>query len=423
MPLTHADGLAILLCALTTLVVGASALHGLRYLRETDAPPRRVRLLWPLLLLLWLALCTLFGTNHLIVQYLALEAASLCAVALMCLPGTQASREASRRYLVYTLSGSALLLPGVVWLAVRHDSLLLGALAGDGTGAYLTLAVMTAGLMIKMAAFPLHGWLPPAHAAAWVTVSAVHAALVVKAGFYLAVMLWIALAPDAVAGAQLLGWLGAAAILWGSLLAWRQTELKAVVAYSTVAQIGYLLLLFPLMIGTSDQVAQLAWQSTWLLVFSHALAKAAMFMAVGSLVLAMGRSDLTGLSGVGQRLPLSLLVFGLAAVTLMGLPPSGGFTAKWLLLQASILAGQWQWVAVVGVGSLLGAAYIFRVFRYCFIVPESETEIRLPPTSLDVIALVLAMSAIILGLAAEWPLALLGGDEWSGGDEWLGGSG
>ncbi|MBD3896916.1 NADH-ubiquinone oxidoreductase [Halomonas sp. ML-15] len=408
MPFPHADGLALLLIALTTLVIGASALHGMRYLRESGAPRRRSLLLWPLLAMLWLALSTLFASAHLVIQYLALEVTALCAVALMLLPGSQASKEAGRRYLLCTLSGSLLILPAVVWLASRHDDLSMAALAQVEV-APLWLAAVTAGLLIKMAAFPLHGWLPPAHAAAWVSVSTVHAALVIKAAFFMAVSLWTTLAPEAVGGAQLLGWLGAAAIIWGSLLAWRQSELKSVVAYSTVAQVGYLLLLFPLLFGTTGEVAALAWQSTWLLVVSHALAKAAMFMATGSLVLAMGRGDLQGLSGVGQRLPLSLLVFGLAAVSLLGLPPSGGFTAKWMLLHAAIIAEQWQWVLVVGLGTLLGAAYIFRVFRYCFIVPENEQEIRVPPVTLDVIALLLALGAMGVGLAAAPVVALIGG--------------
>ncbi|APX92202.1 hypothetical protein BWR19_04175 [Halomonas sp. 1513] len=408
MPFPHADGLSLLLMALTTLVVGASALHGVRYLQASDAPRRRSLLLWPLLALLWLALCTLFASGHLVVQYLALEVTALCAVALMLLPGSQASREAGRRYLLCTLSGSLLLLPSVAWLASQQPDLSLVALAEVEVAPWW-LAVVTAGLLIKMAGFPLHGWLPPAHAAAWVPVSTVHAALVIKAAFFMAVSVWSTLAPAALSGAQLLGWLGSLAIVWGSLLAWRQTELKGVVAYSTVAQVGYLLLLFPLLFGTAEAVASLAWQSTWLLVISHALAKAAMFMAVGSLVLAMGRGDLAGLSGVGQRLPLSLLVFGLAAVSLLGLPPSGGFTAKWMLLHAAILAQQWQWVVVVAVGTLLGAAYVFRVFRYCFIVPDQEQEIRVPPVSLDIIALLLALAAMGAGLAAAPLVSLIGG--------------
>lgn len=407
MPFVHIDGLALLLSALSTLVIAASALHGVRYLRATSVSRWRQLLLWPLLLVLWLALCLLFSVRPLLLQYLALEVTVLCAVALMLLPGTQDSGEAGRRYLLNTLGGSLLLIVVLAgWLWHADSSLVSWA---EVHAAPWQLALVTTGLLIKMAAFPLHGWLPSAHTAAWVPVSAVHAALVIKAAFFVAVNVWTALGRDAVAGAQLLGWLGAATILWGSLLAWRQSELKAVVAYSTVAQVGYLLLLFPLLIGTTPAVAELAWQSTWLLVISHALAKAGMFMAAGSLVLAMGRSDLQGLSGVGQQLPLSLLVFGLAAVTLMGLPPSGGFTAKWLLLQAAIVAGQWQWVAVVGIGSLLGATYLFRVFRYCFIIPDDQTVPYQPPVMLDVTALVLALGALLLGLAAEPLLGWLEG--------------
>ena len=190
-------------------------------------------------------------------------------------------------------------------------------------------------------------------------VSAIHGALVIKASFFILLQLWLLLVPGQVAGAWVLGGLGSAAVLWGGLLAWRARGLKQVVAFSTVGQLGYLLLAFPLMIGTGEAVAALAWQGTWLQLAGHALAKAAMFMAAGNLLLATGHGGLAELAGTSRRLPLALMTFGIAAVTLMGLPPSAGFTAKWLLLQAALLAGQWPWVLVLALGTLLTAAYVF----------------------------------------------------------------
>ncbi|QJQ94868.1 MULTISPECIES: complex I subunit 5 family protein [Halomonadaceae] len=414
MALLHADGLALLLVSFTTVVVAASALYGFHYFRETDDTPRRLHLLWPLLALLWLSLCTLWLSRHLLLLYAALEVVGLCAVALMSLPGTDKSRKAGKRYLICTLCGSAALIVGLGLVHSLYGSFdlhLLADIAPARSHTALALALLSGGLMLKVAVFPMHGWLPPAHGAAWVPVSAVHAALVIKAGFFVMLRFWNALLPDAVLAAQFLGALGALAIIWGSLLAWRQSEFKSVVAYSTVAQIGYLLLLFPLITGTSERVATLAWESTWLLVVSHALAKAAAFMSAGNLVLTMGRGDLAGLPGVGRQVPLSLLVFGLASLTLMGLPPSGGFVAKYMLLQAAMISGQWQWALVVALGSLLSAAYVFRVFRYCFLEAESQEGSYTPPLSLDLIPLALAIAATAMGLFAGWPLALL---QWEG---------
>src|SRR5258708_26526649 len=141
---------------------------------------------------------------------------------------------------------------------------------------------MTAGLLAKAALFPLHLWLPPAHANAPAAASAVLSALVVKASFFLIVRLWFDVMPALATAAvtTVLATLGAAAILFGSVLALRQARLKLLVAYSTVAQIGYLFLMFPLAIGGHPWSAD-AWNGGIMQMLSHAFAKAAMFLAAG----------------------------------------------------------------------------------------------------------------------------------------------
>ena len=135
--------------------------------------------------------------------------------------------------------------------------------------------------------------------------------------------------------AQLLAALGAAAILFGSVLALRQARLKLLIAYSTVAQIGYLFLMFPLVAGAATpRLGAVAWTGGVLQPISHAFAKAAMFMAAGLIAEALGHDRIAELGGVGRALPMSVFAFGLAGLSLMGLPPSGGFVAKWLLLTA-----------------------------------------------------------------------------------------
>ena len=131
---------------------------------------------------------------------------------------------------------------------------------------------------------------------------------------------------------------------------------------------------------------------------AHGLAKAAMFAAAGSMIVATGRDDISRLGGVGARLPLTLFTFGLAGVTLMGLPPSAGFSAKWLLLMAALESGQWWWVAVMIAGGLLTAAYVFKVLRRAFLpVAEGDSVTRVPRT-LEFSAFALALASILLGL-------------------------
>jgi NADH:ubiquinone oxidoreductase subunit 5 (subunit L)/multisubunit Na+/H+ antiporter MnhA subunit len=143
------------------------------------------------------------------------------------------------------------------------------------------------------------------------------------------------------AAAQVLGALGATAILWGSFQAIRQTRLKLLVAYSTVAQLGYLFLLFPLGAFSAGLHHALA----------HALAKAAMFMVAGAVIHACGSDELEDIGGAARRLPLATLTFALAGFTLLGLPPSAGYHSKELFLAAVHASGQWWWLERAGEGA------------------------------------------------------------------------
>jgi formate hydrogenlyase subunit 3/multisubunit Na+/H+ antiporter MnhD subunit len=266
---------------------------------------------------------------------------------------------------------------------------------------WAAVGLMSAGLLLKTALFPLHFWLPPAHASAPAPVSALLSALVVKASFYILLRLWLEVFPlTNSALAQLLGLLGAAAVLWGGIQALRQTRLKLLIAYSTVTQLGYLFLAFPL--GTA-----IAWKGALYLAVSHALAKAAMFMAAGNIWRFGGHDRIADLDRVAQRLPLTLTAFGLAGVSSMGLPPSGGFIGKWMLLDAALRGGQWWWVIILILGGMLAAAYVFKVIGYAFTQAEAPHQARTVPITMEWAALVLALAAILLGLFALWPLALM----------------
>ena len=280
----------------------------------------------------------------------------------------------------------------------------LAPLVNENAPAAVLLAagLMLTGLMLKTALVPFQFWLPPAHGGAPAPVSALLSALVIKASFYLIMRLWLTLyMPLTVpAAAQLLGMLGGAAILWGSFMALRQAHLKMLVAYSTVAQIGYLFLLFPLVTQTPPETVQSATQGVVMQIFAHGLAKAAMFAAAGAVILSTGHDEIAHLGGISSRLPLTLFTFSMAGVTLMGLPPSSGFLAKWLLIDAAISSRQWGLILVMIVGGLLTAAYVFKVLRHAFLKAEQSTTFRRLPRMLEWPAFILALASLLLGLRA-----------------------
>lgn len=419
-----ADGLSVLMLTLSAVVCGVGALYAFAYFApQSDAAQEKSERFWPLWMFLWGGLNALFLSSDLFNLYVTLEVVGLAAVPLVAVAGA-AALTAAMRYLLVSLLGSLCYLLGVGIVYAHLGTLHLPALASAGGGSLAiesALALMSAGLLMKMAVFPLHFWLPPAHANAPAPVSAVLSAVVVKAGFYLLLRLWfggLAAAPT-VGTAQFLGGLGAAAILWGSLNALRATRFKMLIAYSTVAQLGYLMLVFPLTARGAGAMA--AWGGALYFMLAHACAKASAFFSAGAALRAFGGDRIDQLRGTATRLPVATFAFATAAVSLIGLPPSGGFMAKWMLIQAALASGQWWWALVIVLGGLLAAAYIFRFFSALFAYLPEPPEGRPVPKLMEWSALGLACLSILLGLTASVPISLIrigapfSGPLWTGG--------
>src|SRR6516162_10251205 len=403
----RADGLSAAMLVTTAIVVCTTGL----YARAAfPVPPgaseaRAPLVFWVLLMAIWAALNLVFLGDDLFNLYVALELLTFAAVPLVCLDGRAETLAAALRYLLFALLGSVLYLLGVGLLYGGYgtlDIVLLSGVVRPEPIAFATLGLMTAGLLAKTALFPLHLWLPPAHAGAPPAASAVLSGLVVKASFFLVVRLWFDVMPGLLnlVAAQVLSTLGAGAILVGSVLALRQARLKLLIAYSTIAQIGYLFLMFPLAGASSAQFgSNVALTGGMLQAVSHAFAKAAMFMSAGLIAEALGHDRIAELRGVGQMLPVTVFAFGVAALSLVGLPPSGGFVAKWLLLTAVITAGQWWWALVMLVGGLLAGGYMFRVLARAMANAAEPLIPRMSvPRSRELVALALALCSMLLGL-------------------------
>jgi len=135
-------------------------------------------------------------------------------------------------------------------------------------------------------------------------------------------------------------------------------------------------------------------------VLSHACAKAAVFLAAGNVIYSVGHDRISELKGIVRRLPVSMFAFALAGVSLIGLPPSGGFIAKWLYLNAALTAGQWWWAVLILFGGLLSTAYVFRFFSRAFSYSTDTVAGRPVPWIMEWTAFVLASCTMILGLTA-----------------------
>ncbi len=408
----YVDGLSAWMLAMTALVGLGVVAYASAYFTCTDhdrVHHHTVDMFWPLCLFLWAALNALFLSGDIFNLYVTLELLTLSAVALIGLAGTVEALAAALRYLLMAVSAALFYLLGVALLYSVYgtvDCQLLGSQFQSDLPSRCAIAFISVGLLLKTALFPLHFWLPPAHANAPAPASALLSGLVLKAPLFVLLRLWFDVFPAAdrhMAG-HLLGGLGAAAILWGSVQAVRQRHLKRLVAYSTVAQIGYLCLVFSL--AAEPSAAWNAWSGTAYFALAHACAKAAAFMAAGSLRYATGSDEIEDLVGTAQQQPVTIFAFALAGVGLMGLPPSGTFLAKWLLLKSALAGGQWGLALIVLAGGLLAAIYVFRVVAKSFVAGEAGPTRRVP-WRMQWTPLMLALLSIGLGLVAWQPMELL----------------
>lgn len=428
--LLTADGLGSAMVLLSVVVTLLAAVFALLQSGELATPRLHY---WPLTLTLVAGLHGLFLAGDLLTAYLMLEVVAVAGAAMVAWGGGRRLLAAGTRYFYAELVASITFLAGagLVWTATGTTVIaeLPGRLTDEPT-ALLGLALMTVGLLLKVPVVPLHFWLPAAHALAPSAVSPLLSGLVVKSAFVVLLRLWGGAAAEVATPilAQLLGGLGAAAIIWGGLVALRSHRVKQVVAYSTIAQLGLLLVAMPMVLaGAAD-----AWKGGVFHAIAHALPKAGVLLAVALLATSLGGDTVDRLEGAATRRPLAAFALGLAAISLIGLPPTGGFVAKWYLVVASITTGQWWWAAVIVVGSLLTAAYLARLLQRCFssggaghhldeadeadetevaeVADEAEVaEVADAPVrrGVDLVALALATSALLLGLYPSWLLGLL----------------
>lgn len=356
---------------------------------------------WPLSSLLHAGLAALWLSHDLFNWYVTLEMLGLVAVALVTLSGPKAYKPALR-YLLLSLVASLFYLLGVALLYGQYGVLDVSALAKLTEANQTTrvaLLLMTLGLMLKAAFWPLHLWLPPAHASAPTAVSALLSALVVKGPIFILWLLWSEVAPTELAreAGPLLAIAGVLALIFGGWSALRAPYIKTLVAYSTVAQLGYALMALGLLLHWQKPELHVA---LWLFVIAHGLAKVSMFLAAGEMQGTLGTKYVFSLKGATQTMPIAMFAFAVAGGSLIGLPPSGGFLAKWVLLRPLLLEpAHWPWALGVLVGTLISAAYVFRVIALAFD--------RANPTSLDYHPDRFAQWLAMLPALCVWSMALV----------------
>ncbi len=367
--------------------------------------PRRQLVYYSSVLLLMSGLMGITITGDLFNLFVQIELASLSAYALVAAGGRGAPR-AALNYLVIGSLGASLYLIGVGFVYAATGSLNMAHVAtlmADADQRLILVGglLMVAGLGTKMGLFPFHVWMPAAYARAPVAAAALMAPLVTKVSAYalLRILFWVfaggALLVDDML-LEVVAWAGAAAVVLGGVLAFIQTDLRRLLAYSSVGQMGVVALGAGLANATAMTGAVMH-------IANDALMKGALFLVAG---MALVRFDVRAVSDLGRlrgRAPWSMAVVVIAALSLVGIPPLSGFFGKWYVLSGAVEGARWVFVAALAVGSLASVGYAFRILEPLFFAPPAAgTDVREGGAGLILACAILAAGIIVLGVGNEW---------------------
>ena len=397
-----------------------------RSLVAREIPAERIYLFYACLCLNLAGLLGITATGDAFNVFVFLEISSLSGYALIALGRRRQALLAAIQYLVMGTVGGTFLLLGIGLAYALTGSLNMADMAVRIAELPASNALSAAvifcclGLAIKAAVFPLHGWLPSAYSEAPAAVNSFVSATGTKVAIYaLARFAFTIFGAGLAFGAVGLGeaglLLGSAGMLFGAAAACLQTDLRRILAYSSVSQIGYIIV--GLSLATSAGVA-----AAFLHIAAHAVIKATLFALAGWLALRLGGVQLQQLAGLGRRMPWTFAAFVLGGLGLIGVPLTAGFISKWALLLALIEAGQLWVLGALLVSSLLAVVYVWRIVEAMWFTPAPENIDGAAPGTAEAwpvaisIAVLSALSlAIGLGLlpVADWSLAaanaLLGG--------------
>ncbi len=343
--------------------------------------------------------------------FVFLEISSLSGYALIAI-GERGSAFAAFRYLLLGTIGASFYLLGLGFLYMITGSLnmsdlhlIIPFLASEPV-LIIALILMTIGICIKMAIFPLHGWLPDSYTFAPSSSSALIAPIGTKVASYVLIRLLLFVFGEDYVSNQLpvmdvLAWLSAAGIIYGSILAIAQIEFKRMLAYSSIAQIGY--------IGLGISMASpLGLIGAILHILNHAFMKACLFLVAANLRNKIGHSDISKFDNTLRvSMPWTMTSFTVAAISMIGLPPMAGFFSKWYLVLATIENSEWIFLAVILISSLLNAVYFFRIIEKVYLksnTDEKKEENKIifgsgePVPSMLIPVMIFAIGLILLGL-------------------------
>ena len=392
--------------------IGAAVISFAKESVDREIPHEKHYLFYATYALCLTGLLGIVITGDLFNLFVFLEISSLSSYALISLGRSRRSLMAAFQYLVMGSIGATFLLIGIGLILQMTGSLNMVDISDRLADAKSTRTILVAiafvaiGISVKMALFPLHFWLPNAYTYAPSVVSAFMAATATKVSVYILIRLTFSIfkpgfAFESVPLDMNIMVLALVGIFAASTLAIFQDNVKRLLAYSSIAQIGYMLL------GISF-ASETGLLSGILHMFNHALIKGGLFMAVACAALRLGTVNLNQLKGLSHRMPWTSFAFVIGGVSLIGVPVTAGFVSKWYLLVAAFEAGYWPVGAAVLVSSLLALVYIWRIVETMYFdeLPAENQEIEEAPWSMLLPTYVVLALCLVFGVWTSIPVEI-----------------
>lgn len=381
-----------ILAALISLVGLVVAIYSLGYIK--DGPVAKY---YTLYLLLLTGATGIVLTGDIFNLFVFFEILCISAYSLVAYLGEKSGVEASIKYLIQGSVGSSFLLLGIGLLYGQFGTLNMADLANQiqttsSASTFVPLILMITGLGVEAAIFPLNAWLPDAYSSAPSSISAILSGIASGIGIY-AVARIVFTVFGATPIFQLLAVIGMLTVLIGQLSAFSQDNIKRLLAYSSIGQMG--LIAFGLGIATKAGVTGGLFQ-----LISHALSKALLFLAVGYMIYRVGSMKIDNLKGMGKRMPFASLAFTVGAFSLVGLPPFVGFPGKFLIIKAALAKQDLFFlvlVAFVLTATVIEGAYFFRIIQVFYFSDEKTKAAReiVPVSALIPMGLLIILILIV----------------------------
>ncbi|WP_395341567.1 monovalent cation/H+ antiporter subunit D family protein [Ningiella sp. W23] len=348
--------------------------------------------------------------------FVFLEISSLSSYALISMGQDRKALTAAFSYLVLGTIGATFFLIGVGFLFAASGSLNIADIAERFESFDDMQLVVTAfifillGIGLKAAVFPLHSWLPNAYGYAPSVVSVFLSATATKVSIYVLIRVLFDLYPIAywveMLIPQILLSLGCVAVIYGSYRAWQQNEIKRLLAFSSVAQVGYIIIGLSLLSETG-MIAGI------LHLFNHALIKATLFMGAGMVFYRAHTTYLHEIRGFGASMPWTFGAIVLAGLSLIGVPGTVGFVTKWYLLESAVAQQKWIVVAAIAIGSVFAIAYVWKIVDAMYFnskrklhisqVKSGDVSVAIAPRSMGIALWVGAIACLYFGLYTSIP--------------------